>query len=33
MSQYREIPGSGTGSKWIGEQGEEEGIAGFQREN
>jgi hypothetical protein len=33
MPQYRGIPGPGSGSGWVGEQGEEEGIGDFQRGN
>jgi hypothetical protein len=29
MSQYREIPGLGSGSVWVGEQGEVGGNTGF----
>jgi hypothetical protein len=29
MPQYREMPGPGSGSRWVGEQGEEEGDRGF----
>ena len=33
MPQYSSIPGPGSGSGWVGEQGEEEGIGGFWRGN
>jgi hypothetical protein len=33
MSQYRRLPEPGNGSGWVGEQGEGEGIGGFQRGN
>ena len=33
LPQYRGMPGSGSGSGWFGEQGEREGIGGFQRVN
>jgi hypothetical protein len=33
MSQCRGMPGQGSGSGWVGEQGEEDGIGDFQRGN
>jgi hypothetical protein len=31
MPQYRGMPGPGTGSEWVGEQGEEEEDRGFSK--
>jgi hypothetical protein len=33
MTQYRGMPGPGSGSEWLEEQGEQGGIGYFQREN
>jgi hypothetical protein len=33
MPQYRGMPGSGSRSEWVGEQGERGGDGDFQREN
>jgi hypothetical protein len=33
MPQYREMPGPGCRSGWVGEKGEGEGIGDFQRGN
>jgi hypothetical protein len=33
MPQYRGMPGPGSGSGWVGDQWEREGIGDFQRGN